>query len=78
MNQSEMSKMSPEDQIKQLEFELLIMGFAVAKTFSILTEKPRGVMECPLCKGKLHYSTASSNGHFHASCETEGCIKASE
>lgn len=33
-----------------------------------------GVEECPVCKGKLHLSHASYNGHVHGQCETEGCL----
>ena len=32
------------------------------------------VVECPVCKGKLHLSQASYNGHVHARCETADCI----
>jgi len=35
----------------------------------------QGVIECPTCKGKLHYSRAGYNGHIHASCETVGCVR---
>ncbi|WP_415912430.1 hypothetical protein [Neptuniibacter sp. QD37_11] len=31
-------------------------------------------LECPVCKGKLHVSVSSHNGHCHGSCETEGCL----
>lgn len=31
-------------------------------------------MECPVCKGKLHYSISSHNGHIWGQCETEGCL----
>ncbi|MCA9340274.1 MAG: hypothetical protein KDA17_05150 [Candidatus Saccharibacteria bacterium] len=33
------------------------------------------VIECPICKGRLHLSQAASNGHVHASCETDGCVR---
>lgn len=33
-----------------------------------------GIIECPKCSGKLHYSIASSNGHVHARCETPHCL----
>lgn len=33
-----------------------------------------GVVECPVCNGKLSYSVASSNGHIHARCATQGCV----
>lgn len=31
------------------------------------------VIECPACKGRLHLSQSSYNGHVHGQCETEGC-----
>ncbi len=34
----------------------------------------RGTIECPICKGKLHYTVASLNGHVHGKCETENCL----
>lgn len=33
-----------------------------------------GVIECPVCKGKLHVSHAAYNGHVHAKCETADCV----
>lgn len=33
-----------------------------------------GVVECPQCKGKLHYSIAGSNGHLWGNCETADCL----
>ena len=38
---------------------------------------PRGkleVIECPACKGRLHLSQSSYNGHVHGQCETAGCV----
>lgn len=38
---------------------------------------PKGkqeVIECPACKGRLHLSQSSYNGHVHGQCETEGCV----
>ena len=35
----------------------------------------REVIECPKCKGRLHLSQSSYNGHVHGSCETEGCVR---
>jgi len=32
------------------------------------------VVECPICKGRLHLSQSSYNGHVHGKCETEGCV----
>lgn len=34
-----------------------------------------GVIECPSCKGKMHVSIASTNGHARVNCETEGCCQ---
>jgi hypothetical protein len=32
-----------------------------------------GVIECPICKGRLHVRHAGYNGHIHARCEA-GCV----
>ena len=32
------------------------------------------VVECPVCKGKLHLSVASVNGHCWGKCETPDCL----
>lgn len=32
------------------------------------------VIECPICKGRLHLSQAAYNGHVHGQCETSGCV----
>jgi hypothetical protein len=32
-------------------------------------------MDCPICRGKLRYSVASVNGHIHACCATDGCVR---
>lgn len=40
-------------------------------------KEPRGkaeVVECPVCKGALHLSQSSYNGHVWAKCKTEDCI----
>lgn len=33
-----------------------------------------GSTECPVCKGKLHFSVASINGHLWGRCETKNCV----
>lgn len=38
------------------------------------TSDLRGIIECPKCKGRLHLSQSSYNGHVHARCETENCV----
>lgn len=40
-------------------------------------KKPFGkseVIECPECKGRLHLSQSSHNGHVSGKCETAGCV----
>lgn len=32
------------------------------------------VIECPVCKGRLHLSQSAYNGHVHGHCETVGCV----
>lgn len=32
------------------------------------------VIECPVCKGRLHLSQSSHNGHVHGKCETPDCV----
>lgn len=34
----------------------------------------RGVLDCPVCGGRLHVSHAAYNGHVHGRCETEDCL----
>ena len=44
-------------------------------------KKPFGkqeVIECPVCKGKLHLSQSSYNGHVHGKCETPNCVACME
>lgn len=69
--------MTPEQELRQLRFELRLYGFAAAKRISELLKQPAGEMECPLCQKRLRYSTAP-NGHFAAKCETPKCINAME
>ena len=33
-----------------------------------------GAVDCPACKGALHMSHSSYNGHVHGRCETDGCL----
>lgn len=32
------------------------------------------IIECPICKGRLHLSQSSYNGHVHGCCETKDCV----
>jgi hypothetical protein len=35
-----------------------------------------GKVGCPVCRtGKLSYSVARVNGHIHAQCSTDGCVR---
>lgn len=34
----------------------------------------REVIECPICKGRLHLSQSAHNGHVHGRCETDNCV----
>jgi hypothetical protein len=36
-----------------------------------------GVIDCPACEGKqsLRFSRAGYNGHVHAACATDGCVR---
>lgn len=35
-----------------------------------------GAIPCPVCKtGTLRYSRAACNGHIHAACSTESCVR---
>lgn len=50
---------------------------AAIKLINAAVGKKRGVtgtIECPKCKGRLHYSVAGYNGHIHGKCATEGCL----
>ena len=33
-----------------------------------------GIVECPICQGKLHVRHHKLNGHIWGQCETEGCV----
>lgn len=33
-----------------------------------------GVVECPICKGKLHVRHSAYNRHIAGKCETDGCL----
>lgn len=61
------------------------MNASVAKTLAAMSVVPEikrkhkgkswaGVVECPVCKGRLHVSHAAYNGHVHGKCETAGCV----
>lgn len=34
----------------------------------------QGIIECPKCGNKLHYTISSYNGHIWGKCETDKCL----
>lgn len=58
----------------------LARTFAAIKVAGAWRVKPKPVtdryevVECPVCKGRLHLSQSSYNGHVHGKCETEACV----
>lgn len=63
------------------ESERVMARFKVAlKVASEWRVKPKPaqsrheVVECPVCKGRLHLSQSSYNGHVHGKCETDKCV----
>lgn len=38
------------------------------------TQDRREVIECPVCKGRLHLGQSAYNGHVHGKCETADCV----
>jgi hypothetical protein len=65
------------DSIKEMFRRMYVVGPVVAK-WRTWTERNRvakqEVIECPACKGLLHLTQASYNGHVHGKCETKGCV----
>ena len=49
-------------------------AFAKIRPFRQRGKTTTGVIECPKCKGRLHYSISGYNGHIHGKCETDGCL----
>lgn len=41
------------------------------------TPSSSGTIDCPVCMAKesLRFSRAGYNGHIHASCKTDGCVR---
>ena len=63
--------------IEEMFRRMAIVGPVVAK-WRTWTENNRvskkEVIECPECKGRLHLSQASYNGHVSVKCETPDCV----
>lgn len=51
-------------------FKLLFAALCQIKGITLLS----GTIECPKCKGVLHFSKAKSNGHTRGKCESENCL----
>lgn len=65
------------DDIEEMFRRMDLVGPVVAKwrTWSESNrEGKREVIACPACKGRLHLSQSSYNGHVHGKCETEDCV----
>lgn len=57
--------------------ERTMAAIRVASVWRVMpkpTEDRREVIECPVCKGRLHLSQAACNGHVHGKCETPDCV----
>lgn len=53
------------------------MAIAMPVVSAWRAEPPVGkseIIECPVCKGRLHLSQSSYNGHVHGHCETKDCL----
>ena len=47
----------------------------VLVVIALIPEKGnRGTVECPKCKGVVHWTRSAYNGHRHAKCETDNCL----
>jgi hypothetical protein len=56
-----------------------IIDNTIAAIGTILEKHPKmedakGEIECPLCKGILHYTKSGYNNHIWGKCETEDCL----
>ncbi len=62
----------------QAAMERLVAAGPVINAFKTWTPRnrvaKREVVECPICKGRLHLAQAASNGHTQGKCETSGCL----
>lgn len=61
----------------EAELQKTFSAIAVAGKWRTKTKPPkdrREVVECPVCKGRLHLYQSSYNGHVHGQCETQGCV----
>lgn len=71
-----------EDVAKEYEesrahLEKVMAGLSAAAKWRVKPkpkEDRQGVVECPVCKGNLHLSQSSYNGHVWGKCETPQCV----
>jgi len=62
-------------QYTDARFAKLFEAIAIITEQNNKDKNGRGIIVCPACQGRLHYSVASYNGHIHGSCETQECLK---
>jgi hypothetical protein len=46
-----------------------MMGYSLIQKYIKKTGQVSGKIECPSCKGELHYNQSSINGHIWAKCK---------
>ena len=72
-----------EEEVQQSRREaedMLAKTMAALKVAGEWRVKPKpatdrqGVVECPVCHGKLYLSQSAYNGHVHGQCETKDCV----
>lgn len=69
-----------ESQAHEKEIQAYIEGLTIVGTALVpirRTHKGRdasGTIECPKCKGKLHWRHAGYNNHMRVCCETPECV----
>ncbi len=62
------------DSIEKGINQLMVIGPTVKAWREKLPYGKQEVIECPVCKGRLHLSQSAYNGHVHGCCETNGCV----
>ena len=62
------------DAIKKSITRMTIVMPVVSEWRKKLPFGKQEVIECPVCKGRLHLSQSSYNGHVHGKCETQNCV----
>lgn len=77
------SMYTPEERAQQkaemdAAIKRVIAGLRIASEWRV-RPKPKedrhGIVECPECKGRLHLTQSSFNGHVHGACEKKGCME---